>query len=333
MTFIRSEISGEAVFDSEIVINQAPPFQNFMQFLVWEAHGLRFSLECIVVFISYNLIFLSITTTYKAPVPLFFHLAILFSLILLAVYVDSQILCRGNSILKSAFLSSYRGNFKEAVQLAEKSKYCLVPPIKSHFHLVLSELNTFAGNIKIAEENFSHAVRFGASPIDCIISRMRAYFFSGKTETAIQNCAPYLEKSPLLELEHAIITLVSFNDSKATREACHSVLGKESMTHPSGTSTHDLSQLLLTCTELNSGKAENALPEISIMLSLINPQLALFPALRPYISLVYLYRAKHYAKKKKTFSNARFDITRALGLCSYPVHKLIANELTEIIEK
>lgn len=296
----------------------------FLHFLVWEAHELRFLLELMFVLVSYQSVHILLYVNDLLPVPFFVHLSILSIIVLIVMFFDGQILCRANGVLKDAFISSYRGDLSSALSLTERSMKVAIPPSLGQYYLALSEFNMIDGQYEESEMNLGSALKYGASPFQCLISRTRSLFFSGKNPDTVEGLDQHLENAPLLQLEYGIISLVKGLSSKDAREAFMNVLKKESVIHHSGADSHDLSRLMLACIEMKTGKAETALDDLSIMLHVVTPELRMYPALRLYIAIAYLQRAAYYARKSAFKKRAKYDIQRALSICSYPLHRELA---------
>jgi tetratricopeptide (TPR) repeat protein len=311
----------------DVIVPKRHGFYAFIHFIVWEAHAIRILFECMLIFFLYQLICAYSVSSGLAPFPPSIHVSILSCITLIVLYLDTQILCKAHGTFKKAFIKSYSGNLERAIELASEASINKIPPSSMEYHLALSQFHLLQGSSEIGDTFLESAMRHGADPFDCIYLRMRSLFFSGKSQESLEGITAYLDKSPLLKLEYGIIKTVSDDSSFEARETLKQILNQESVLHPSGAESHDLAGLMLACIDLRSGKAEEALPRIQMILEVITPELRLFPNLRPYIALVYLEKAKYYSRKSLYKMRAQFDTDRALSICSYPLHTQIADSM------
>lgn len=311
----------------DYIIPKRHGFYSFIHFIVWEAHALRLMFECILIFVMYQFIYGYSVSSGYAPFPASIHVSILSCLTLIVLYIDTQILCKGHGMFKKAFLKSFSGNLDRAIELASQASIHTIPPSSKEYHLALSQFHLLQGSLERGDTFLESAMHHGADPFDCIYLRMRSLFFSGKCEESLEGITPYLDKSPLLKLEYGIIKTVLGDSLTEARDALKEILNQESVLHPSGAESHDLAELMLACIDLRSGKAEETLPRIHMILEVITPELKLFPNLRPYIALVYLEKAKYFSRKSLYKMKAQFDTDRALSICAYPLHKHISESI------
>jgi hypothetical protein len=313
----------------EQVVPQRHLAYGILHFLVWEAHASRLFLEVLFVTISYHLIYMYLGVQGYLPLPLSLHLAILGCFALVVLFIDTQILCKSNGIYRRAYVKSYSGNLDRAIDLLHRANGTNLPPSPSAFHLAASEFHLISGSRNTGDSALENALRTGANPFECLYIRMRSILFSGCYKDCFKGISEQLENSPLLQFEYGVSLLVDRDSRGDAKKYFNKIVDVPSVMHPSGAESHDLAHLMLTCIELHSGKAEEALKKLQVMFELVVPELKIFPALRPYVSLAYLERAKYYSAKVKFKDRARFDVERALSLCAYPLHKNLAKSLAQ----
>jgi hypothetical protein len=311
----------------DIIIPKRHGLYAFLHFVVWEAHAIRMAFECLFVFVVYQFIYACSVSSGYAPFPASIHVSIISCITLVVLYLDTQIFCKAHGIFKKAFVKSFSGDLDRAIELVGEASILKIPPTSREYHLALSQFHLLQGSSELGDIFLESAMHHGADPFDCVYLRMRSLFFSGKCEESLEGVDAYLDKSPLLKLEYGIIKTISGDSIIEAREALKQILVQESILHPSGAESHDLAALMLACIDLRSGKAEEALPKIQMILEFITPELKLFPNLRPYISLIYLERAKYYSRKAHLKMKSQFDIERGLLICAYPLHAQIVNSL------
>lgn len=316
----------------ERIVPQRHPMYSLIHFLVWEAHSFRLFLELMFVFISYNLIYLYFSVKGFLPLPASVHFAILGMLAVIVIFFDSQVLCKSNTLFKKAYLKAYSGNMERALELIHSANGTTLPPSPEAYHLALSEFHLLNGSKIVGDFALESAIKNGASPLECLYIRMRSIIFSGSKKNALEGLSEYLETSSLVQFENGVALLANEETRKDARACFKRVLDSATVLHPSGAESHDLANLMLTCLDLHIGKAEEALRKLQMMFEILIPELKIIPALRPYVALAYLERARYYARKKNTSKQAGFDLERAMAICSYPLHIKIKDRIEEQLE-
>lgn len=319
---------------AERIIPKYHPFYSFLHFIVWEEKAYRIFLEILFIGLTYNLVYIYLEYNSYLPLPLSIHIGILSIIGASVLFFDAELLSKGNKIFKDAFLKSYSGNIESAIDLLKSSKKRNLPPSPYKYHLALSELNFINGKAHEGDISLENALRNGADPFQCIYTRMRSLLFSNDYKQAFEGISEFLTHSPFLEFEYAVSLMLEdstrVDAMRNLKSLCDiSQISEQKILHPSGADLHDISYIMLLCLELNSGKADEALDKLQMIFDHISPQLNYFPALRPYIALSYLERARYFIKKSKKKKQAKCDITRALAICSYPLHIEIADRIIQ----
>ncbi len=311
----------------EKVIPKHHPVYSILHFLVWEAHTSRLVLEILFMSFIYQVLYMYLNAAGYLPLPHSLHFGILGCFALLIIFIDTQVLCKSNGLFRKAYLKSYTGNIDRALELLHGAGAGSLPPTPYAYHLAVSEFHLINGSKKIGDFALESALKNGANPFECVYLRMRSLLFSGSFDKAFEGVSGYLASSPLLQFEYGVSLMAQEDKRREARKYFQMVLDVPSVLHPSGAETHDLSHMMLVCLDLNSGKAEESLPRLNMIFELVVPELKLFPALRPYASIAYLERAKYYSGKPASHKRARYDLERALAICSYPLHKKIAESI------
>ena len=294
-----------------------------LTYLVFEAHGLRITLELTLSIFTYVLL------KQFFPWQLFFsasdYYSILswFSACILVALLDRYVLCSSIFVIREAWQLALDGAYEKAINLLKtvspQSTKLITCPARLYY-LLSAEILTYAGKFEYAKEQLKMAKVSHAYPEHYFILLSNLYKNMDNVQAAedeLENAKSAIGSTPSIELEEGILIFENKQNPKDARRAFEKVLELTDCPHFSGETTRNIAQAYKEVTRLWTGEAEEGFEGLSDSIDRLSFKASFVETLKPLLAKLYLERA-YYLVTHKELERTLEDLKAALSLCSFP---------------
>lgn len=311
------------------------PFRDFLSYLAFKAHSLRFALELVVCIALFTVFRLALAFS---PIESGWQPLSAWILACLTVSVmDHVLLIPPYFLLRRAHALDAAAKHEDALSLLEKigprsQRFIRYP--QTAYHLTRARFLLHAESFSDARGELEFARANGLLLQPYLLTRIeiaRAQGDLDQSESEIKSARELLGDHASLAFEEAFQILESRQDWRAAEKLFRRVGELPDVEHSSGMSTKSLARAFVEVCRLWTGRAEEAILSLSKEIEFLVAAYSATDNAHPYLSRLYLERSLYLATHQEPEA-ARSDLRLSQLLCLHPWAKRFAEKVQEEIQ-